>query len=181
MVGAARQNRGKDAHTPFLIVEAASVKNPDTADAKGYDAGKKGSGIKRQLGVDRPGLPPGIHIPPAQVSDKAGALAAVQRHKPHLPKVQHVLVDGGYTGKPLAQAVDDMRGAPVEGAKGNELPPFTVIPNRGVVERSFAGLEKCRRLWKHCERQLTSSRHMTVLAFLALLLKSSETGSKGGW
>ncbi|NLT80757.1 MAG: transposase, partial [Lactobacillus paracasei subsp. paracasei] len=40
-----------------------------------------------------------------------------------------------------------------------------------VVERSFSWLENCRRLWKNCERQLTTSLQMVVLAFLALLLK----------
>ncbi|MGH7962478.1 MAG: IS5/IS1182 family transposase, partial [Candidatus Binatia bacterium] len=36
---------------------------------------------------------------------------------------------------------------------------------------SFAWLEKCRRLWKNCERKLNTSLQMAVLAFLALLLK----------
>ncbi|MBM3943541.1 MAG: transposase, partial [SAR202 cluster bacterium] len=40
-----------------------------------------------------------------------------------------------------------------------------------VVERSFAWLEKCRRLWKNCERDLNTSLHMVVLAFAVLLLK----------
>ncbi|MCC6128078.1 MAG: IS5/IS1182 family transposase, partial [Chlamydiae bacterium] len=29
----------------------------------------------------------------------------------------------------------------------------------------------CRRLWKNCERKLNSSLHMTILAFVALILK----------
>jgi hypothetical protein len=39
------------------------------------------------------------------------------------------------------------------------------------VERSFAWLEKCRRLWKNCERKLNTSRQFATLAFLVLLLK----------
>ncbi|MDR3131739.1 MAG: IS5/IS1182 family transposase, partial [Rickettsiales bacterium] len=31
--------------------------------------------------------------------------------------------------------------------------------------------EKCRRLWKNCERKLNTSLQMIVLAFTALLLK----------
>ncbi|MCT0497335.1 transposase, partial [Lactiplantibacillus plantarum] len=46
-----------------------------------------------------------------------------------------------------------------------------VMPQRWVVERSFSWLENCRRLWKNCERQLTTCLQMVVLAFLALLLK----------
>ena len=34
--------------TSFLIVDAQSVKNTDSAEQKGYDAGKKVSGIKRE-------------------------------------------------------------------------------------------------------------------------------------
>ncbi|MBC7454529.1 MAG: transposase, partial [Massilia sp.] len=37
--------------------------------------------------------------------------------------------------------------------------------------RSFAWLEKCRRLWKNCERQLNTSLQFVTLAFLVLLLK----------
>jgi transposase len=59
----------------------------------------------------------------------------------------------------------------VEIAKRSELPKFAVIPKRWVVERSFAWLEKCRRLWKNCERTLHTSEQFIVLAFLSLLLK----------
>ncbi|WP_215217692.1 transposase, partial [Candidatus Rhabdochlamydia sp. W815] len=59
----------------------------------------------------------------------------------------------------------------VEIAKRNTLHTFTVIPKRWVVERSFAWIEKCRRLWKNCERKLHTSLNMVVLAFIALLLK----------
>ncbi|MCL6756275.1 MAG: IS5/IS1182 family transposase, partial [Candidatus Rhabdochlamydia oedothoracis] len=38
-------------------------------------------------------------------------------------------------------------------------------------ERSFAWIEKCRRLWKNWERKLHTSLNMVVLAFIALLLK----------
>ena len=39
---------GAHEETTFLIIDAQSVKNTDTAMEKGYDAGKKVSGIKRQ-------------------------------------------------------------------------------------------------------------------------------------
>ncbi len=62
-------------------------------------------------------------------------------------------------------------GAKVEVVKRNELRTFAVLPKRWVVERSFGWLEKCRRLWKNCERKLASSLQMTILAFLVLLMK----------
>ena len=42
--------------------------------------------------------------------------------------------------------------AEAEAAKFNELHTFAVIPKRQVVECSFGWLDKCRRLWKNCER-----------------------------
>ena len=84
-----------------------------------------------------------------------------------------MLVDGGYTGKPFSTAVQGLLGASVEVVKRNELHTFVVLPKRWVVERSFAWLEKCRRLWKNCERKLNTSLQMVVLAFTVLILKRS--------
>ncbi len=86
-------------------------------------------------------------------------------------QVRKVLVDGGYTGKPFATAVQSLLGDAVEVVQRNELHTFVVLPKRWVVERSFAWLEKCRRLWKNCARKLNTSRQMVVLAFMVLILK----------
>jgi hypothetical protein len=64
-------------------VDAQSVKNTDTAALKGYDAGKKVSGIKRHIAVTT-----------AERKDRKGAL----------------LCDSGYGGKPFAQGVQDIVG-----------------------------------------------------------------------
>ena len=173
MVGAIRQGLGRDTATTFLIVDAQSVKNADTAENKGFDGGKLITGIKRHIGVDTNGLPHMIHVTTANVTDRAGALEGFALYKDYLTKVQNVLADGGYTGDPFATATFQILAATVEIAKRNELHKFAVIPKRWVVERSFAWLEKCRRLWKNCERKLNSSLQMTVLAFLALLIKRS--------
>ena len=59
----------------------------------------------------------------------------------------------------------------MEVVKRNELHTFVVLPKRWVVERSFGWLEKCRRLWKNCERKFNTSLQMVVLAFAVLILK----------
>jgi len=91
--------------------------------------------------------------------------------KEQLSQVENVLVDGGYTGKNFADQVKEILDATVEIAKRNELHKFVVLPKRWVVERSFGWLEKCRRLWKNCERKIATSLQMVVLAFAVLLLK----------
>ena len=147
------------------------MKNADTAEQKGYDAGKKVSGIKRHIFVDTNGLPHLIHVTTANVSDRDGALEAIEKNKEPLAFVKNLLVDGGYRGEAFAGHVQDLIGAGVEVVKRNELHTFKVIPKRWVVERSFGWLEKCRRLWKNCERKINTSLQMVVLAFVALLLK----------
>jgi len=147
------------------------VKNTDTAEEKGYDGGKKVSGIKRHIAVDTQGLPHGIQITTANVTDRDGAILMLTKEQDQLARVSNVLVDGGYTGQPFADQVKEILGATVEVAKRNELHKFAVIPKRWVVERSFAWIEKCHRLWKNCERKLATSLQMVVLAFLVLLLR----------
>ncbi len=149
------------------------MKNTDTAGHKGYDAGKKVSGIKRHIAVDTQGLPHAIHVTTADVTDRAGALVMFDENRSGRNQVRKVLVDGGYTGKPFATAVHGLLGAAVEVVQRSELHTFVVLPKRWVVERSFAWLEKCRRLWKNCERKLNTSRQMVVLAFMVLILKRS--------
>ena len=89
-----------------------------------------------------------------------------------MQEVQKIRVDGGgYTGKPFADEIKRILKADVDVAKRHELHTFAVIPKRWVVERSFAWLEKCRRLWKNCEGLINTRLQMVVLAFLALRLK----------
>lgn len=171
MVGAERTDSGRACSTTFCIIDAQSVKNTDTAQEKGYDAGKKVSGIKRHVAVDSEGLPHAIWVTTANVTDRAGVLAMFGRNKEKLSSVVNVLADGGYTGAPFSDAVKALLGASVQIAKRNELHTFEVIPQRWVVERSFAWLEKCRRLWKNCERKINTSLQFVALAFLTLLLR----------
>lgn len=159
--------------TSFLIVDAQSVKNTDSAEQKGYDAGKKVSGIKRHIAVDTQGLPHALAVTTAEVTDRSGALQAIDRCQANLTLVESILVDGGYTGQPFADGVMERLKATVQVVKRNELHTFAVLPKRWVVERSFAWLEKCRRLWKNCERKLNTSLQFIHLAFLVLLLKRS--------
>lgn len=154
-----------------MIVDAQSVKNSDSAGPKGYDAGKKIVGIKRHLVVDTQGLPHATAVTPANVTDRQGALQALDRCTDRLLSVRCVQTDAGYRGTPFAEAVHNRLGARVEVVRRTEAHRFAVMPQRWVVERSFAWLTKCRRLWRNCERNLTTSLQFIHLAFLALLLK----------
>jgi PHD/YefM family antitoxin component YafN of YafNO toxin-antitoxin module len=81
-VGAVRTRQGRNTSSTFLIVDAQSVKNTDTAEQKGYDAGKKVSGIKRPIAVDTQGRPHAITVTTAEVTDRKGAREALERSQP---------------------------------------------------------------------------------------------------
>ena len=155
----------------MVIVDAQSVQNASSAHLKGYDGGKKVSGIKRHIAVDTNGLPYGITVTAANVTDRSGALLLFKQSPQNMTLVEKVLADGGYTGAPFQKAIKELLGAKVEIAKRSELHTFVVIPKRWVVERSFAWLEKCRRLWRNCERLASSTRAMVQLAFIRILLR----------
>jgi transposase len=120
---------------------------------------EKTSGIKVHIGVDTKGLPHGVRVTTAEVTDRDGAIETVRVCAPSLSKVVKVLCDGGYSGENFAKAVKALIVAEVEVVKRNELHKFVVLPKRWVVERTFAWLEKYRRLWKNCERKI----HIVVL------------------
>lgn len=154
----------------MIIIDAKSIKNTYLAEEKGYDGGKKVSGIKIHIGVDTNGLPHAIFATTADVTDRDGAVIMLEICAPNLTNVAKALCDGGYTGEDFALAVKFIVGAEVEVVKRNELHKFAVIPKRWVVERTFGWLEHSRRLWKNCERKIHTSLQMTVFALIALLL-----------
>jgi len=157
--------------TTFGIIDSQSVQNADTTEEKGYDGGKKISGIKRHAVVDTMGLPHALIVTTANVTDRNGAIEMITLNLDNLLNVKNYLVDGGYTGENFANAVKRICGADVEVVKRNELHKFVVLPKRWVVERSFGWIDKARRLWKNCERKIHNSCQMLILAFISILIK----------
>ena len=155
----------------MCIIDSQSVKNTDTAMTEGYDGGKKVSGSKRHIAVDTRGIPVAVTVTPANIHDRTAALTMLEQSSGHLASVTAIMADGGYRGKIFADAVRDRISAEVIIAKRSELHSFKVIPKRWIVERSFAWLEKCRRLYKNCERYLRTIKQMIILAFVALLMR----------
>lgn len=124
--------------------------------------------------MDILGLPHAIMITTADVTDRNGAVDMVDYYcdiTDNLSLIKKVLVDGGYTGQNFADEIRRISNAEVEIVKRNELHTFSVIPKRWIVERSFGRLDKCRRLWKNCERLLQNSFQMISLAFIRIILK----------
>lgn len=110
----------------------------------------------------------------ADRTDRQGAINMVDYYCDVTSNLSHViklLVDGGYTGQNFSDEIKRISSAEVEVVKRNELHTFEVLPKRWIVERSFGWLDKCRRLWKNCERLLQNSFQMFTLAFIRIILR----------
>jgi transposase len=102
----------------------------------------------------------------ANITDRDGTLEMMSDTKENLADAKNVQVDGSYSGEKFSSEITDIIGATVEAAKRSELHKFVVIPKRWVVERSFAWIEKCRRLWKNCERKINTSLQMVACFYI---------------
>ena len=122
-----RLRQGRSARTSFVILDAQSIKNTATAENKGYDGGKKISGIKRHLAVDINGFPQAIHITRANITDRDGAIALVTLNLEQFKLVRTMMVDSGYTGQNFANEISSLTSAKVIVVKRNELHQFSVI------------------------------------------------------
>ena len=129
--------------------------------------------MKLHIGVDVLGLPYAALVTPANIGDREGAILMFSdpRISPSTKAVKTVLADGGYTGENFRNTIFELTGANVQIAKRSELHTFAVIPKRWIVERSFGWLDKCRRLWKNCERQIENTLNMVKFAFVSILLR----------
>jgi transposase len=107
----------------------------------------------------------GVQSASDSVSRLLRILQMIGEAKEHLSEVKIILGDGGYCGRTFAIQIDTLIGATVEIAKRNELHKFIVLPKRWIVERIFAWIEKCHRLWKNCERKINTSLRINSLGF----------------
>jgi hypothetical protein len=107
------------------------VKNSDTAGSKGYDAGKKISGIKRHLAVDTQGLPHAVAVTTADVSDRTGTVVAFERREEDLQSVISVLAVSGQT------TTQDVLDAPRrQGSAGPKLADGTTVEMAAAATRT---------------------------------------------
>lgn len=117
------------------------------------------------------GLPHAIAVTTVNVTNRDDAIKIILLNQDNLSNVKKFLADGGYSGKPFANKVKELCGTKVEVVKRNELHKFLILPHRWVIERLFDWLDKFRKLWKNCERNLLTSAQILTFAFLTILIR----------
>jgi transposase len=146
-----------------------SVKTAETGGLRGYDAGKKIMGRKALLSevegrhamVDTDGRALELLVHGADVQDRDGAVPLLMQSRQWHPLVEHAYADSAYN----SDRVRDATSITIEIVrKFADQTGFIVYPRRWVVERTFAWLNRNRRLAKDFERTIKSA---TVLLYAA--------------
>ena len=156
------------------IIDSQSVKTPDQAGERGYDAGKKIKGRKRHLAVDCLGLILGLVITSAAVQDRDAAKELIETLVSWFRRLQVIWADGGYLGA-LVQWVKGLRPfgkLRLEIVRRcDDVKGFKVLPRRWVVERTFAWLYKSRRLCRDYEVRLDHSEAMIRIGMIRIMVR----------
>ena len=142
-------------------------------DPKGYDAGKKVSGKKRHILVDTQGLMMHAVVHPADIQDRDGGVLVVATLFGLYPFLQTLFADGGHQGPKFRQEVARLlpRLSVETVRRSDTAEGFEVLPRRWVVERTFAWLNRCRRLSKDFENRTRNARNFIRLASIRLMLR----------
>jgi transposase len=169
---ASREAAGREASPTAGVIDSQSAKTTDVAGPRGYDAGKKVKGRKRHILTDTDGRLVAAQVHPADIQDRDGAPSLLTSIRTLLPWLRHVFADGGYAGPKLEEALADNGCWDIEIVKRSDTAKgFVLLPRRWVVERTFALLNRCRRLAKDFEASITSAEAWLFVASIRIFLR----------
>src|SRR5215471_13342363 len=168
-----RRQAGRHPSPRSSAADSQSVKTAPQGGPTGFDSGKKVSGRKRHLWVDSLGLVLAVLVTAADVHDSRAACDLFHRRLwDELPRLEVVYTDTHYTAHYLGEEVFDLapfRRVVVSRPGGSE--GWVKLPQRWVVERTFAWLNRSRRLSKDYEREPASSEAMIQASMTHLMLR----------
>jgi putative transposase len=169
-----RKSEGRTVAPTAAIVDSQSVKTPDQAGERGYDAGKKIVGRKRHLAVDCLGLILAVMITPASLQDRQAARPLIRSLVKTFGRLQIIWADGGYLGTLVAwvKALRPFGKLRLEIVRRcDDVKGFKVLPRRWVVERTFGWLVKSRRLCRDYEVRPDHSEAMVRICMIRIMVK----------
>jgi putative transposase len=153
-------------------IDSQSVDTSSGGEARGRDNAKNVNGRKRHIIVDSLGLLLAVVVTGADVDDAAAAPEALQQLADQpLGHVRRVFADTKYHNHALYGWVADNGWYDLQIVRRpKDAKGWVVLPIRWTVERTFAWLNKCRRLSVDREKSTRSAKAMIHLAMIHLML-----------
>jgi putative transposase len=166
-----RHAHGHNPEPSAGVIDSCSIKASPVRGPRGFDGAKKIDGIKRHIVVVTLGLLVAVLVTAAGVQDRAAVPRLLGRARYRCPRLGHLRAEQGYTGS-VVQAVSRILRFTIQIVGGIKLKGgFITQPRRWVIERTFAWMQRCRRLTRQYEQTPLAHEAMVVISQLALMLR----------